>query len=526
VRVTARELTTGLARTATSDESGRYYLLALPPGDYIIEAEQTNGEIYRNPGVTLTIGQTAKLDLTFPPFVSEVVEVHDKPPVIDPTQSAGTTTVPQEKIAELPALRRNYLDFVLTVPGINPAPVAATTGEATPAKGGFSFGGLRPESNQIFIDGLENNDEFTGANRTQLSLETVREFEVVDHGLSAEFGGAAGGAINVVTRTGTNIFHGSLFSFLENERFNARELEPRSSESGRPRRRQYQLGFSLGGPIIKNQTFFYLAAEQTIERREQVATIDRSVAALLNGMPARGELSRFPVRGVTLGRFPSGSDETELSLKTNHQLNAGHSLLLRAAFTNTQERGDGVEIADPTARVQRFIRDSSLGFGLISLFGTREVNDLRAEVSERRAVSRSGERRGPGLIVPGQLLLGRQFDGIGRREEVHYQLFDTFTFVRGSQQLKIGGGINHVRLHTAIEDGFGGLAIFAAPADLTAVRPDLFVQAFGDPSIRFSVTRAAIFAQDRWQARTNLTFDAGLRYEVETLPSQFHKDYN
>src|SRR5207247_1550227 len=117
------------------------------------------------------------------------------------------------------------------------------------ADSGFTFGGLRPRSNSIAIDGLDNTDETTGAARVALSPEIVREFQIINNGISAESGGAAGGAINVVTKTGTNTFHGDALVFGQNELFNARESVTAKAGVGRPLFHRYQPGVSLGGPI-------------------------------------------------------------------------------------------------------------------------------------------------------------------------------------------------------------------------------------------------------------------------------------
>src|SRR5262249_19223728 len=125
---------------------------------------------------------------------------------------------------------------------------------------GFTFGGLRGRSNNIAIDGLDNNDEYTGSSRTELSLETVQEFQVVNAGLSAETGGASGGSINVITRPGNNDLHGDAFLFAENGSLNARN--PFETERQPPNLHRCRSGLALGGPLIKNRTFYYLGFEQ------------------------------------------------------------------------------------------------------------------------------------------------------------------------------------------------------------------------------------------------------------------------
>src|SRR5437588_1865275 len=138
----------------------------------------------------------------------------------------------------------------------------------------------------ISIDGLDNTDETTGAARVALSPEIVREFQIVNNGLSAEFGGAAGGAINVVTKTGANEWHGDVFTFLQNERFNARGPFSDSSQTTRPRFRRYQPGGALGGPLRRDRAFFYVALEQEHLTAEDEAETGRAARTRINTLLA------------------------------------------------------------------------------------------------------------------------------------------------------------------------------------------------------------------------------------------------
>ncbi len=134
------------------------------------------------------------------------------------------SSIDQERIEELPVRSRNYLDFVLLSPGVSNGPALSSGSGSSPLGGsGFSFGGLRSRSNNVSIDGLDNNDEFTGASRIEVSPEIVQEFQVVNSGLSAESGGASGGSINVITRSGTNTIHGDAFIFAQDSALNAQE---------------------------------------------------------------------------------------------------------------------------------------------------------------------------------------------------------------------------------------------------------------------------------------------------------------
>ncbi len=179
--IIARNLGTNQARQVSSAEDGSYRFVALPVGDYEIDAGVPSFAPYVNPTVTVALGRTILLDITLNPAgVTQTVNVTEQPPPIDPTATATTTTIDPERIEELPVNSRNYLEFTLLAPGVapsNPQSIASGNGQsgAPLADSGFTFGGLRPRSNSISIDGLDNTDETTGAARVALSPEIVRE---------------------------------------------------------------------------------------------------------------------------------------------------------------------------------------------------------------------------------------------------------------------------------------------------------------------------------------------------------------
>src|SRR5262245_39817069 len=170
-QVMLRNLATNQARRVTSDTDGSYRIAALPVGEYEVRVEAQGFKTYVNPIVTLVLGQTAALDITLQAGgVSGEVTVTEKPPALDPSSTASTTYIDPERIAELPVNSRNYLEFTLLAPGVAPSGGQATVGgigsRGSPlADSGFTFGGLRPRSNAIAIDGLDNTDETTGAAR-------------------------------------------------------------------------------------------------------------------------------------------------------------------------------------------------------------------------------------------------------------------------------------------------------------------------------------------------------------------------
>src|SRR6202165_3225776 len=273
---------TNQSPSASTDEQGFFRAEQLAVGTYEVRVEQTGFAPYRQAGVGASLGQTVHVDIVLAPAsASEQVTVNAQPSSLDPSQTSVVSSVDQERIEDLPVRSRNYLDFVLLAPGVSSSATASdASGSAAPAGSGFTFGGLRSRSNNLSIDGLDNNDEYTGSSRTELSPEIVQEFQVVNNGLSAESGGASGGAINVITRSGTNRVHGDAFIFAQDGVFNARD--PFETQSGKPSFRRVRAGFALGGPIVKDRTFYYAALEQEHNRGQAGSDIDPAVVSIIN----------------------------------------------------------------------------------------------------------------------------------------------------------------------------------------------------------------------------------------------------
>lgn len=387
--------------------------------------------------------------------------------------------------------------------------------------------GACARSNNLSIDGLDNNDEFTGASRTELPLEIVREFQVVNNGLSAESGGASGGSVNVVTKTGANVIHGDAFLFAQSGALNARD--PISNETGKPDLNRYRAGFAVGGPLVKDRTFYYTAFEQEHTRGEAASDIDPAVGTAVNNFLSTGAFPRLNTRSIATGFFPFARAETEASGKLNHQISQRHSLMLRYAFINNREATDAFNsggLADVSARGSSFTADHALVGSLLSLLGTKTVNDLRFQLATRRVTLRTNDAAGPEIAIAGVLDFGRPYEGNSRRRENHYQVSDTLTRVRGAHIWKAGFTVNRVRLRASAPDGFGGIYLFSSLGDFFNGVPDSFRQGFGNPATDFAVTSFGGFVQDHWSASRRLTLDLGLRYDFEHLPAGFNEDIN
>ena len=401
--ITLRNTETNQSRIATTDDRGFFRADQLAVGTYEVRLEHPGFAPYRHTGVVLSLGQTVHLDIVLvPASASAEVTVNAQPPAIDTSQTSVVSSVDQERIEELPVRSRNYLDFVLLAPGVSSSPAASGGSGSTPLGGsGFTFGGLRARSNNVSIDGLDNNDEFTGSSRTELSPEIVQEFQVVNNGLSAESGGASGGSINVITRSGTNTVHGDAFIFAQDSAFNARD--PFETEPGKPSFRRFRAGFALGGPIVKDKTFYYVAVEQEHNRGQIGSDIDPAVASTINSFLATGAFPGLATRQITTTFSPIARAETEAAGKLDHQLTKNTSLMLRYAFTNNKESGDAFNtsgLIDASARGSSFTSDNALVGSLTTVLGSDAVSDFRFQVATRHAVLRTNEPFGPKLTSP------------------------------------------------------------------------------------------------------------------------------
>src|SRR6266481_3218497 len=528
-KVTLHNPLTNQSRTVTTDEQGFFRAEQLAVGAYEVRVEQTGFAPYRQAGVGASLGQTVHLDIVLAPAsASEQVTVNAQPSSLDPSQSSVVSSVDQEKIEELPVRSRNYLDFVLLAPGVSSSPIAYGASGSTPLTGsGFTFGGLRSRSNNLSLDGLDNNDEYTGSSRTELSPEIVQEFQVVNNGLSAESGGASGGSINVITRSGTNTVHGDAFLFAQDGALNARD--PFETESGKPSFRRFRAGFALGGPAIKDKTFYYAAVEQEHNRGQIGSDIDPTVASAINAFLATGAFPGLATRQITTAFSPIARAETEAAGKLDHQLTRNTALMLRYTFTNNKESGDAFNtngLIDASARGSSFTSDNALSGSLTTVLGSEAVSDLRFQGATRHAVLRTNEPFGPEIDIAGLITFGRPYAGNSERRENHYQASYTYSRTRGKHLWKVGGTVNRVRLRAEVPDGFEGVYLFGSLRDFLARNPNQFRQGFGNSNVDFPVTSIGGFVQDHWSLTHQLTVDLGVRYDFERLPAVFNQDTN
>jgi len=321
VAVAVTNAETGLRRTTTTDDAGAFQVIGLPPATYDVSAEINGFQTEVRKGVTITIGQTVTADFQLQVSgVKTEVDVTDAPPVVDTTQGQQANTIEQKLIRDLPINRRDYLSYTLLVPGVSDSTRLASDQDfrvkQTP-QSGLSFYGSNGRGNSVTVDGGEANDDAGGV-RPNLSQDAVQEFQINRSNYTAELGGASGASINIVSKSGSNVVHGSVYGFFRSDRFDARNpfsfsqaLQPGQAFNpavadlqGQPVKdslSRQQFGATVGFPLKKDKSFLFLAFEGLHQNAQNAvplltntnifrpqSTTQNNQVAILNGLAALG----------------------------------------------------------------------------------------------------------------------------------------------------------------------------------------------------------------------------------------------
>jgi hypothetical protein len=265
--VAVSDVEKGLARTATGDGQGGYSARQLPPGTYIVTVEAAGFGKVEVKDVSITVGGTQDLPIALAiASGKEVVEVSTQAELVETSRTSTTDTIGQRRIDNLPINGRNYINFTLTdsqvvrdnAPNLGAAPTS-----------GLNMSGQRARANLVNVDGADATDSATNGVRSTVSQEAVQEFQIITNNYAAEYGRASGAVVNIITRSGSNDFHGDIYGYLRNRNFQA--VNPFSTVPN-PAYTRVQAGAAFGGPIKKDKTYFYFSYEVT--RRHETGFSD------------------------------------------------------------------------------------------------------------------------------------------------------------------------------------------------------------------------------------------------------------
>jgi outer membrane receptor protein involved in Fe transport len=480
--------------------------------------------------------------------VTEVVEIKQEEPLIEPTKAELSRVVNERSIESLPIIGRNFVDFVKLSSGVAPGrentgggafkePDAGVGSAAAPR---LTFGGQSELSTLILVDGADNIQTFTGLPRATPSQEAAREFRVLNSTFLAEYGRALGGFVNIVTKSGANRVSGSAYYFGMNDELNAKPLLTGTN----PALRQNQYGATIGGPLKRDQTFFFANYEG--QRR---AESNKFSQVIFDNLAAINATKRFFGLTEETTSLLRANDYDGFLTKLDHKLGANHDFSVRYNLLNSTTEGflGGGGRASPasTTRRNNEVFDQALVASETAVLKANVVNEARVQWA-RRTFEFPSVIKEPDLEISNLLITGKSTSDMDFYRESRLQLSDNLSVVLGGHGLKFGADFNHIRDRNQLNLFFPARVIFPSLPAFLAPSPAPVV--FWWPLAQGTTTRSALpipftreipselealartainhnsygfYGQDEWKATAKLTLTLGLRYDFETYPDLF-----
>ena len=554
-----RNVATGVARTVLSNEQGVYRAPNLQPGIYELTVSAPGFQQQIRKDVTLNVGSELVIDFELEiGSVTEAVEVTSQGAEIDLSSATVSKTVVGSTIRELPLNGRDWTQLSLLEPGIS-----AIGGSGGSGRGGngkkLTVSGARPSENNFRLDGISLNDSSnsTPGNTigTNLGVESVREFSIVSNNYSAEYGRATGAVINAVTRSGTNDIHGTLFYFHRNSEIDARNFFDGATK---PSFRRHQFGAAVGGPIVKNRTFWFANYE---DLRQTLATT--SIANTLSAAARAGQLSTgtvavdpriarmFPLlplpNGPLLGAGDTGQYFSEINRvsqgkyilgKIDHQLSDRFTLngsyLFDDADSNSPDAFHTKTNDDLSSRhaammeLTGLLTPSLMSVTRLGFSRTNNVDSVLKEVLNPLLEDTSlgflpgrniGATSVTGITVPGS---GPGSDNTNIYVFNSYQAHQNFYISHGVHAFKTGMSVERMQYNYDSPNRNGGDFQFGSISDFLTNRPTSFAALFDGSDTRRGLrqTLLAGYFQDDIRVRSNFSLNIGVRYEFLTIPTE------
>jgi len=520
-RIHLRQEATGVSRTAEGDKAGQCHLRLLAAGSYTlrVEAPGFNTREYRN--LVLNVGSTHALEAQL------LAEGHATVPVLgdarnlDRQRTQPAEILDSESLQDLPMARRNFVDLSLVTPFASTVRLPINAGAPD---SGLSFGGASSRQNLFLIDGLDHNDLGNGSLRSSFSQEAIQEFQVIAATPSAEYGRALGGILNAITKRGTNHLQGSLFYFQRPGSLEA--ISPGSQD--RAALHLHQFGASVGGPLVKDRLFYFVAVERLDLQNQNVVSID----------PLAAQAIRNAGFSLVTGSLPTREQGTSVFGRLDFTQSPTSQWTLSAART-TEANDNQIPWGGVVARSSGGARETAT----LSLALTHQWQPTANLVHEVRLLHTTRDNRLRSLDdqhtvqveLQGTAIFGTQRLTPQDTLTTYQQLVDTLTWSRGNHTLKVGVDLLGTHNRGAARQNFAGYYVFAAlpplgintpleaflapnPFGGTGL-PAAFVQAFGSAETRFRTDSQSAFLQEEWQVHPRFLVRAGLRYERERIPA-------
>ncbi len=550
VTVLVRNQQTGVERTIVTDAGGQYRAPALPPGRYRIEArlqgfQEVGNEVDLEVASTMTVNFRMSVGQ-----VAEQVTVTGSSPVIETTTTSVGQVITQRTVQEIPLNGRHFVDLGTLIPGSVTPPQNGFLTAPLRGQGSFAFNtaGNREDTVNFMINGINLNDQVQNQITFQPSINTVSEFKVDNSTFGAEYGRNSGAIVNIATRSGTNELHGEGFEFFRNDALDARNYfnQPPASKSQFDRN---QFGVSAGGPIVRNQTFFFGSYEGTRQRQGidiNTAVLRDDQRAAVTDPVSRNLLPLIPTATTTgangEGRFVGSAtapvDIDQWTGDVHHTLSLQDNLHGYYAFQR-DKRGE------PTLQYQLGpipgfgdTRQSHRQIGTINethVFGTNLVNEARFGFNRINITFTPNAQLNPvdyGIQVGVNEAIGMpqlRINGLGLefggpanfpqgRTDTTFVFSDTASYLRGAHTLKFGGEWRRFRNDNFTSDT--GLFQYANLAGFQSGVGSAFTITLGDRPSDIVQQALGLFAQDAIRLGSRLTLEAGVRYDLNMAPTE------
>jgi Carboxypeptidase regulatory-like domain/TonB dependent receptor len=524
-QITARQTETNLTATTETDGGGRFRFPYLKVGPYELSVRQA-GFADATRRLTLTVGAAFEVPVSLAVGTLETgVTVSAEAVVLESARSQIAGTVSQAEVRNLPLNGRNFLDLALLVPGVSPPNVGGTQlfAETSAVVGaGVSVGSQRNFSNNFIVDGLSANDDAAGLSGIPYGVDAVDQFQVVTSGGQAELGRALGGYVNVLTKSGTNAWHGTAYDYARDRRFNAANA---LSGTTLPMN-QAQFGGSLGGPIRRDRTFYFSNVEQRrLDQTGFVTISDANVAAINARLAAVG----YQGAPITTGVYPNPVHSTNLLGKVDHQFNGKDQFGVRYSLydvNSSNSRGAGA-LSAPSASAGLDNFDQTVAFSNTLTLSARTVNETRAQIAYSHLKAPPTDGIGPAVSIAGVASFGTLSSSPTARVNTLYQVVDNLSHQAGAHALRVGVDVLYNDDTITFPRSIRGAYTFSSLANFLSgtYNNSGFTQTFGTTVMAQTNPNVGVYAQDEWKASPRLTVNAGLRYDLQFLET-IHTDTN
>jgi hypothetical protein len=553
--VTVTNVETGVTRSLVTDHEGRYRAPSLALGSYQIQAELAGFKTVLRSGVVLTVGQEAEINFVLGVGeLTDTVEVTGEAAQVETTRSQLSDLVDRQQIRDLPLNARSYTDLALLQPGVM---TTSRSGEYTGTSGGgvrLSISGARPMNTAYYVDGMDVKDAYGrtpgSAAGTTLGVDTIREFQVLVSSFSAEYGGS-GGVVNSVTKSGTNDVHGSAFYFLRHSSLDAPNYFDEGNDP--PPFHRHQGGFTLGGPILRNRTFFFGSFERLTEELTTTETINVPGPSLRAGiLPTGGTVTIHPTTQMFLNAMPAPNgelfsdgtgefttertrpvEEDYVMAKVDHNLTGTDSLSVRYT-RDVADRSNPQPYPNFAANAETHYQYMTAEHNKV--ISSTLLNTLRFSVNRSRGTtwnSADGIDESLNLVplpgrVPAQLIVpsiaSYGNDAINDRESVltSFQVGDKLSWTRGRHFLVAGFDITRVHFDSYSASRKHGRLRFSSMANFLRGVPqswEFLVPGTGELRF-FRQHQFAFFGQDDFRIRPNMTVNFGVRWDFVDTPTE------